>query len=114
MPIIRLETNVPLDSSQSGDLLRKLSALASKALGKPEKYVLAALDPGMSLAFAGTEAPAALLHIQSIGLDAEACPNLADLMAAFLDADVGISPDRAYVLFNDLVPDRVGWNGTTF
>lgn len=58
MPLIKVQTSVPApEKSQTDSLLKSLSTALSKHLGKPESYVMTALESGVPMTFAGTTEP---------------------------------------------------------
>lgn len=90
------------------------SALAA-ATGKPESYVLVAVHTDTPLSFGGTEEPAALGELVSIGAiggakNAAISKSIADVVSAKL----GVSSSRFYLTFRDAARTDVGWNGATF
>jgi len=55
MPLIKIQTSVTsLDDETINQLLQSLSAKLAKHLGKPESYVMTALESGIKMTFAGT------------------------------------------------------------
>jgi len=112
MPYVRVETNVqPADVPQA---VRRLSAAVAEALGKQERWVMAHLVPGAHLAYGGTDAPAAYVQLESIGLAVEQCAALSEAICAHLGGSLGVPPERIYIDFKDVERARFGWNGLTF
>ncbi len=62
---------------------QKMSELAASMLGKPETYVLATLEPEKPLFFGGTDAPAAYVTLDSIGLPEDRTTDFQKRSAAF-------------------------------
>ncbi len=114
MPILTIETNVPLDAVRSQELARKASALCARLCGKPEQWVLASVNAVQAIVFAGSDAPAARVALKSIGLNTNDCAGLSKELAGFLEAELGVAPGRAYIEFVRLEGGLVGWNGGTF
>lgn len=70
MPFIRILTSVtfPRPSGLAEDaLLRDLSALLARELGKPESYVMTCLDAGARMTFAGTDEPTCYVEVKNVG-----------------------------------------------
>ncbi|MBN2141150.1 MAG: hypothetical protein JW718_09120 [Desulfovibrionaceae bacterium] len=112
MPVVRIETNVAVD--EPDQVLSRLSAFCAEALGKPEGYVLAVLEPGKALVFGGAAGPAALVTLESIDLARQSCPALSERICAFVRAELGVPGERVYIGFRDLDGGMFGWNGRTF
>ncbi|MFP5345137.1 MAG: phenylpyruvate tautomerase MIF-related protein, partial [Gammaproteobacteria bacterium] len=53
MPYLKLQTNTGVNPAQTGALLKKLSKTVAQHLGKPESYVMVALEPPAPMLFAG-------------------------------------------------------------
>lgn len=113
MPLLKIQTNFDLDASQQQTLLAQASQRVAEALGKPERYVMVAMQPQAPMLFAGTDDPLAYLELKSIGLPetktAELSAMLCNLMAGF-----NIPADRVYIEFADAPRKMWGWNGGTF
>jgi phenylpyruvate tautomerase PptA (4-oxalocrotonate tautomerase family) len=115
MPLLRVQTSAPAPGD-AGDLLRDLSARIASLLGKPERYVMTALESEVPMTFAGDgETPVCFLEVKSVGrlsptqtaaISAELCP----LLAARLD----LPQDRIYIEFTPAEGHLWGWNGGTF
>jgi len=114
MPHLRVETNVP-SSKISPTLLTDLCSLVAKALQKPENYCVVTLVPDQRMAFGGTEEPCAIANLMSIGKLGKK-ENIAHSKALFekITAELGISPSRMYITFQDEPSSNVGYQGTTF
>ena len=114
MPYFSIQTSQTLDASAGAALTQKASAFAAELLGKPEAYVMTALQPGMAMTFAGSDAPAAFIEVRSIGLSEAQCSAFAETISAFILTQLGIEPDRVFIEFTDLPRTRFAWNGKTF
>ena len=114
MPYIKLATNVDLDAAAGRELCEALTALASKLLGKPASYVMAHVEPGAVLTFAGSHDPAAFMELRSIGLDRAACAELAAALCGFLNTRLAVPPGRVFIDFRDIDPKMFGWNSKVF
>ncbi len=112
MPYIHVHTNVDVADEQA--FLKRCSATAAKALGKPESYVMVNLSHGKPMLFAGSDAPLAYIELKSLGLPGEATSDLSATLCTMLEDALGIEPGRVYIEF--LSPERHmwGWDGGTF
>lgn len=114
MPYLKIVTNADLGAGGPAALAGKASELASGLLGKPEQWVMAQVEAGAALVFGGSDAPAALVELKSIGLPAADCARLSSALCAFLQEEAGIPAERVYIEFADLARGMFGWNGGTF
>ncbi len=113
MPYLRIQTNVRPEPSAASDLLAALSKEVAVALGKPERYVMVALESGTTMLFAGTDAPLAYLELKSIGLPART-GELSRMLCQAVGERLGVAPERIYIEFADAPAHLWGWNGDTF
>jgi phenylpyruvate tautomerase PptA (4-oxalocrotonate tautomerase family) len=114
MPYLLIKTNVTPADGALAPLLRKASQLAAQALGKPEDYVMVALEHGCPMLFAGSDAPLAYVELKSIGLPKARTAELSALLSRLLHEELGITADRVYIEFASATGDLWGWNGATF
>jgi phenylpyruvate tautomerase PptA (4-oxalocrotonate tautomerase family) len=114
MPYVRIQSNVDIDAGRRRQLLQAVSSLAANELGKPERYVMVAMDPVMPMMFAGTDEPLAYLELKSIGLPESSTANLSDALCNLIHSEMGIARDRIYIEFADAPRKMWGWNGGTF
>lgn len=114
MPYLKIQTNVTLDADQQASLLRQASTAVASALGKPESYVMVALQPDTPMLFAGSDQPLAYLELKSLGLPRQRSAELSEALCGLIETQIGAPPSRTYIEFAD--PDRSmwGWNGGTF
>lgn len=114
MPYLKIQTNQPLDDMQQQALLEKASALVAEQLGKPENYVMVAIEAGQNMLFAGTHGPLAYLELKSIGLPATATGDLSSHLCALIAQELDIEKNRIYIEFADAPRHMWGWDGKTF
>ena len=113
MPLLKIQTNNVLDTTQQETLLSRASQQLAEALGKPERYVMVAMQPQASMLFAGTDDPLAYLELKSIGLPEDKTTELSTMLCALM-AEHGIPADRVYIEFTDAPRAMWGWNNGTF
>jgi phenylpyruvate tautomerase PptA (4-oxalocrotonate tautomerase family) len=116
MPLLNVYTSARLPAPAKREtLLRGLSTLVARAVGKPERWVMVALEPRAEMLFAGTRAPACYAELKNVGrlsgkkvaaIMAELCPALAK--------GLRVPQDRVYVEFTNASGALWGWNGETF
>ncbi|DBA02323.1 TPA: hypothetical protein N0F65_006198 [Lagenidium giganteum] len=67
MPYCTVSSNARAADIDANDALQKVSQAVSKALGKPETYVMVQLNLDTPMLFQGTTKPCAMILIRSIG-----------------------------------------------
>ena len=114
MPLLKLETTVPLPEEKVKPLLTALSNTVASVIGKPEQYVMVTASQSAIL-MSGKSGDAAFVDIRSIGgLNAESNGKLSQQICKLLKDSLGIAPDRVYLNFTDVEAGNWGWNGSTF
>ncbi len=114
MPYLKIQTNRNIGKEQRSVLLKKASQTVGEALGKPESYVMVALESGAPMLFAGSDTPVAYLEVKSIGLPDTKTAALSEALSALLEDELDIGRDRIYIEFTDALRSMWGWNGGTF
>lgn len=114
MPYLNIQTNITLDPEQQSTLLTAASAAVAAALGKPESYVMVALQCEVAMLFAGSDQPLAYLELKSLGLPRQRTAELSETLCGLLEASVAIPTARIYIEFADPERSMWGWNGGTF
>lgn len=114
MPLLKLETTVPLSEDKGKPLLAALSKAVASVIGKPEQYVMVTVSQSAML-MSGKAGDAAFVDIRSIGgLNGETNRKLSQQICKLLKDSLGIAPDRIYLNFTDVEAGNWGWNGSTF
>jgi len=99
----------------TNDFLTKASAQFTDSIKKPEKWITTHFLGDQKMTFSGTTDPCAHVYIMSIGnLGTQENLRISAEISGFLETELGIPKDRAYIVFEDVKKDVVGWNGTTF
>lgn len=114
MPFLRIETNIAVASEATGRLLSAASDCVAEALGKPVDYVMACVEPDRRMMFAGSDAPAARLELDSIGLGEGETAEISRKLCAFVTDNLNIPSERIFIVFNSVARKMWGWNATTF
>lgn len=114
MPFLRIQTNAPLAPNRADELLAAATKAVSSGLGKPERYVMIALEPDRLLMFAGSKAPAAILELSGIDLDKAQASRLAGSLCSLLEEQAQVAKDRVFIIFTSVERRMWGWNATTF
>jgi phenylpyruvate tautomerase len=114
MPLLKLETTVPLPEEKKKPLLAAISKLVAGAIGKPEQYVMVTACQSV-MVMSGKTGDAAFVDIRSIGgLNGHTNRELSEQLCNLLKDSLGIAPDRVYLNFTDVEAGDWGWNGSTF
>jgi phenylpyruvate tautomerase PptA (4-oxalocrotonate tautomerase family) len=114
MPLLKLETTVPLPEEKGKLLLAAFSKAVAETIGKPEQYVMITVSQSAML-MSGKAGDAAFVDIRSIGgLNDETNRKLSQQICKLLNDLLGIAPERVYLNFSDVEAGNWGWNGSTF
>lgn len=114
MPLLKLQLSIALEEKKKEALLKSLSKMVAKEIGKPERYVMVLLEES-AIIISGETDPAAFADIRSIGgLSGSVNKKLSDTLCSLLKENLGIPGDRVYMNFTDVSASDWGWNGSTF
>jgi phenylpyruvate tautomerase len=115
MPLIRLETSQPVPPGQKASLCASLSRVCAETIGKPESYVMAIIEDGLTVLHGGAPGPAAFVDVRSIGgLSPKVNRAIAERVCRLLADTLSIPGERVYLNLTDVSGDRWGHNGSTF
>lgn len=114
MPYLKIQTNLPLDDQATETLMAKASRLVAKQLGKPESYVMVAVDAPKPMLFAGDAAPLGYLELKSVGLLQAKTADLSQALCKLMEEEAGINKGRIYIEFASASGPMWGWDGSTF
>ena len=111
MPYLNIVTNQSVPDETA--LLKAASQTIAKAAGKPESYVMVAVESKASMLMSGSEAPVAFLDYRSLGLPADRAA-FSDALCSLITDRLGIAGDRIYISMTDSERQNWGWNHSTF
>lgn len=114
MPYLKIQTNQALAPDAAKALLTQASRTVAGQLGKPESYVMVALEPPLPMLFAGSDSPLAYLELKSIGLPEGKTGALSRALCDLMAQQAGIPQERVYIEFANAKGALWGWNGDTF
>jgi phenylpyruvate tautomerase PptA (4-oxalocrotonate tautomerase family) len=114
MPLLKIQTNVATPAQERTALLKGLSASVAEMLGKPENYVMLALEHNPDMLFAGSSDPLAYLELKSIGLPAGRTKEFSAQLCSLVSRELDIAAERIYIEFADAERGMWGWKGATF
>ena len=114
MPLAKVTTSVSIPEDKKKELLSALSKIVAENLGKPEQYMMVAVEEG-AMMMGGKGDPAAFVDLRSIGgLGPEVNGKITQKLCDLLKESLGIPPERTYIAFTDVAAGDWGWNGSTF
>ncbi len=111
MPYLNITTSQTIADEDA--LLQAVSQTVSQATGKPEVYVMVAIEGKQAMSMSGSHEPAAFLDYRALGLPSDHtafCDALCQLIVDQLD----IAADRIYINMTDCERQNWGWNHRTF
>ncbi|MEG3436235.1 phenylpyruvate tautomerase MIF-related protein [Pannus brasiliensis CCIBt3594] len=116
MPLIKIQTSVPSPADETVDeLLKTLSSKLAKHLGKPESYVMTALESDARMTFGGTFDPVCYIEVKNIGrMTPEQTQIMSNDFCQEIQSRLGVPKNRVYIEFADAERHLWGWNGGTF
>ena len=114
MPYLKIQTNQSLDAPTEKAFIIKASASIAQLLGKPESYVMVAIETNRTMLFAGTDEPLAYLELKSIGLSDTVTKDLSANLCTLMTEELAIAQNRIYIEFANADRPMWGWNGGTF
>lgn len=111
MPYLNIVTNQTIEDESA--LLKIASQTVAKAAGKPENYVMIAVEAKASMSMSGSDAPAAFLDYRALGLPTDRTA-FSDTLCTLISDQLGIAGDRIYISMTDSERHNWGWNHGTF
>jgi phenylpyruvate tautomerase len=116
MPLLQIQTSASLGARGApADLLKNLSALLARELGKPESYVMLSFEHDAQMLFGGSAQPACFATLKNIGtFTPQQTEKLSALLCAQLSESLSVAPSRIYLEFVDAKPHLWGYDGGTF
>ncbi|MGL5872780.1 MAG: phenylpyruvate tautomerase MIF-related protein [Xenococcaceae cyanobacterium] len=116
MPLIKIQSSIQTaDKNEVENLLKNLSSLLAKHLGKPESYVMTAFESDATMSFAGTFEPSCYVEVKSIGnMTSAQTKAMSQDFCQQIEQALGVSANRIYIEFADAKAFMWGWNNSTF
>ena len=114
MPYLKIQPNLPLTEKAEHSILKSASSLVASELGKPEEFVMIAVQPNTPMMFGGSDDPVAFLELKSIALPGAKTKQLSQALCQLIKEQLGIPMERVYVKFIDVKRGMWGWKGDTF
>jgi len=111
MPYLNIVTNQEVQDKAA--LLKAASQTVAKASGKPESYVMVAVEQKADMFFGGSDGPTAILDYRSLGLPGDR-QAFSDALCTLINQQLGIDGSRIYISMTDSERQNWGWNHSTF
>ncbi|KAI7907245.1 Tautomerase/MIF superfamily [Cokeromyces recurvatus] len=113
MPILEISSaQAPKDIRA---FTKRMNALFSELIGKPESYCMVTFTKVDSLFFSGSDEPGFLVKVGSIGhIDNDRNSKLTAAVTQELEKELGVKDNRGYFIFTDVPAENIGFRKTTF
>lgn len=111
MPYLNIVTNQSINDEAA--LLKAASSTVAKASGKPESYVMIAVEQKASMSFGGSTDPTAILDYRSLGLPSDR-KAFSDALCSMIEQQIDVSGSRVYISMTDSERQNWGWDHSTF
>jgi phenylpyruvate tautomerase len=114
MPLLKITTS-SAPSPEHAELLAKLSRLVAERLGKPESYMMTAIEHPNLMTFGGTTGPTCYVELKNVGrFTPELTQRLSSELCERLSSGLGVAKARIYIEFSDAQGYLWGHDGDTF
>lgn len=114
MPYIKITSSVVLSPDKIDPFLAAVSKAVAEVTGKPERYMMVALDSG-SVMFDGKTGPGAFVDVRAIGgLTPQTNAKLSARVCEVIQHWMDIPGGRIYLTFIDVPATHWGYDGKTF
>jgi phenylpyruvate tautomerase PptA (4-oxalocrotonate tautomerase family) len=114
MPLLKITTSTD-PAPENDKLLANLSRLVAERLGKPESYVMTAIEHPARMTFAGSTEPTCYVELKNIGrFTSDQTQRLSAELCERLSAGLGVPKERIYIEFADVEAYLWGHDGDTF
>jgi len=111
MPYLNIVTNQ--DIADETAFIEQASQTVAKASGKPESYVMIAVEQKASMSMGGSDAPTAFLDYRALGLPSDRAA-FSDALCSLINDQLNIDGNRIYISMTDSERHNWGWNHSTF
>lgn len=111
MPYLNIVTNQTI--ADEAALLKAASKTVAQVSGKPESYVMIAIEQKASMSFGGSTEPTAILDYRSLGLPSDR-KAFSDAICTMIEQQIGVSGSRIYISMTDSERQNWGWDHSTF
>ena len=112
MPFINVKTNVAVSKDKCEAIKSALGSAITALPGKSEQWLMVGIEPDCTLYFQGSDAPAAMVQVQTYGTNAQGTDVLTGKICDILHTQLSIPANRTYVSYFGTA--NWGWNGGNF
>ena len=112
MPFINVKTNTAVSKEKMDAIKTQLGKAITALPGKSEAWLMVGFEPECALYFKGSDAPAAMVQVQTYGTGAQGTDVLTGKICTILEAELNVPKDRTYVSY--FGTSNWGWNGGNF
>ena len=112
MPYLKIQSNTEISDKKI--IIDEMTELIKEILGKPDRFIMIAVENKIEMSFAGSDEPTAFVELKSIDLPGNKTAVLSDRICWLLNHQLGIPADRVYIEFSDAPRNMFGWDGATF
>ena len=113
MPILSLDTNQSIAPEHCTELLHKASDLLANMLAKPKSSIMVRINQGLHLMIDDSTEPTAYVQLKLFAFPQEQAAEFVRSITEFVQAELGVAPDRQYHRLIDMQPSLLGWDGST-
>ncbi len=110
MPQIRVVPSIEVPDKNS--LLKAVSQEMSKLTGKNEQWVMASIEPNVSMSFSGTTDPCCYAEVRNIG--AMDTAKFQESLGKLISEKSGIPANRIFIRYEDVPGNRWGFENRMF
>lgn len=112
MPFINVKTNTAVSREKMDAIKSQLGQAITALPGKSEQWLMVGIEPDCALYFQGSDAPAAMVQVQTYGTNAQGTDALTGKICTILGSELGLPANRIYVSY--FGTPNWGWNGGNF
>ncbi len=112
MPFINVKTNAAVSKEKCEAIKSALGQAITALPGKSEQWLMVGIEPECTLYFQGSDAPCAMVQVQTYGTNASGTDALTGKICQILGDNLSIPANRTYVSYFGTA--NWGWNGGNF
>ncbi len=112
MPFINVKTNAAVSKEKCEAIKSALGQAITALPGKSEQWLMVGIEPECTLYFQGSDAPCAMVQVQTYGTNASGTDALTGKICEILGDNLSIPANRTYVSYFGTA--NWGWNGGNF
>jgi len=110
MPLLKIETTVPLEDDRSRALASEAVCAVAETTGKPSSVVMVTVHAGSSMSFGGDTESIALFEVRGIELAPDKTEALTHRFTDFAREHLAVPAERVFVIADDVPRGRWGFD----